>query len=117
MLWASRANGPIGLVLVIAALGAPLLAIRRGKGPVLAATGGAYVAFLVHAGIDWDWEVPAVTLSGLFCGTVLVVGNPRGRVEMVSVKTKRALFAPAGFRRGNLRRLLAPAPARQATCQ
>ena len=29
------------------------------------AAAGAYVAFLLHAGADWDWEMPAVTVAGL----------------------------------------------------
>ncbi len=32
----------------------------------LAALAGA-VTFLVHAGLDWDWEMPAVTVAGLVC--------------------------------------------------
>ena len=34
---------------------------------------GAYTAFLVHAGIDWDWEMPAVTLAALVCGAALLL--------------------------------------------
>jgi O-antigen ligase len=84
--------GPLGLSLVIAALGMPLLVIRRGEGTVLAAAAGAYVAFLVHAGLDWDWEVPAVTLAGLFCGVALLVGK-RGSTVPASSGTRRLLFA------------------------
>jgi hypothetical protein len=38
----------------------------------------AYVAFVVHAGLDWDWELPAVTLTGIFCGIAVAVAA-RGR--------------------------------------
>jgi hypothetical protein len=38
---------------------------------------GAYVAFLFHIGVDWDWEMPAVTVAGLACGTALVTGHGR----------------------------------------
>ena len=27
------------------------------------------VAYLVHTGLDWDWEMPAVTVVGLACLT------------------------------------------------
>ena len=27
---------------------------------------------LLHASVDWDWEVPAVTLSALFCAATLL---------------------------------------------
>jgi hypothetical protein len=37
-----------------------------------AAAAGAYVAFLFHAGVDWDWEMPAVTVAGLACGVALM---------------------------------------------
>jgi O-antigen ligase len=64
--------GPVGLALLVAALALPLLAIRR-RGAAVA--GAAYVAFLVHAGIDWDWEMPAVTLAGLGCAAALLVAQ------------------------------------------
>ena len=61
--------GPIGLLLLLAALGAPLLAAFRGRHtPILPAAAGAYVAYLVHAGVDWDWEMVAVTLTALAIG-------------------------------------------------
>jgi hypothetical protein len=28
---------------------------------------GAAVAFLVHAGLDWDWEMPVVVVAGIAC--------------------------------------------------
>jgi hypothetical protein len=34
---------------------------------------GAYVAFLVHAGVDWDWEMTAVTMAALACGVALLL--------------------------------------------
>ena len=34
--------------------------------------------FLVHALVDWDWELPAVTLVGLLCGCALVVAGRTG---------------------------------------
>jgi hypothetical protein len=59
--------GPLGLLLVVTVLGTPLVAAcsRRG-GVATAALPAAYVAFLLHAGIDWDWEMPIVMLTGLW---------------------------------------------------
>jgi O-antigen ligase len=60
--------GPVGLVL-LGALLVPLVSVLRADRPSTAsaaALGGA-VTFLVHAGLDWDWEMPAVTLAGLVC--------------------------------------------------
>ena len=50
--------GLVGLALLVLALAPPLVAGFRG---VEAAATGGYVAFLIHAGLDWDWELPAVT--------------------------------------------------------
>ena len=69
--------GPVGLALLVAALALPLLAIRRGGAATVA--GAAYVAYLVHAGIDWDWEMPAVTLAALGCAAALLVSQREGQ--------------------------------------
>jgi hypothetical protein len=66
--------GPIGLALLAAALAVPLAALRRSRAvPIAGGAAAAYVAFLVHAGLDWDWELPLVTLPALACGAALVV--------------------------------------------
>jgi len=62
--------GIVGLALLGLALAPPLLAGFRGGS---AAAAGGYVAFLAHAGLDWDWEFPAVTGAGLLCGAALLV--------------------------------------------
>jgi hypothetical protein len=65
--------GIVGLILLVVALGAPLVAaIGARRRPGVAAIAGAYVAYLVHAGFDWDWEVPAVTLAALLTGVALL---------------------------------------------
>jgi len=62
-----------GFLLLVTMLAAPLAALRRERTHRLApALAAGYVAFLVHAGIDWDWELPAVTLVGLSCGIGLL---------------------------------------------
>jgi O-antigen ligase len=66
--------GPFGLVLLLCALAVPLGALRAARRhPLAAAALGAYVAFLVHAGIDWDWEMTSVTLTALVCGVALLI--------------------------------------------
>ncbi len=70
--------GPVGLALLLAALCLPLLAaIKARRRSLASAAFGAYTAFLVHAGVDWDWELPAVTLAGLFCGAAILVAGRR----------------------------------------
>ncbi len=65
--------GLVGLGLLALALAPPLVAVFRGAGRgVGAAAAGGYVAFLFHAGVDWDWELPAVTVAGLLCGAAIL---------------------------------------------
>ena len=72
--------GPAGLLLLALVFGVPLAAVRRARSsPLAAGACGAYVAYLVHAFIDWDWEMPAVTLAALFCGlSLLAAARPEG---------------------------------------
>jgi hypothetical protein len=66
--------GPPGLALLVVALlvpiGAAFLVRRRTLLPALL---GAYVVFVVHAGVDWDWELAGVTLTALIIGSLLVI--------------------------------------------
>jgi O-antigen ligase len=65
--------GPLGLALLVLALAAPIAAALRTRAqPAVPFVLGAYAAYLVHAGADWDWEVPAVTLAALACGAALL---------------------------------------------
>jgi O-Antigen ligase len=72
-------GGVIGLVLLAAFLGLPLVAAWRARrsalvGPAL----GAYVVFVLHAAVDWDWQLPAVTLLALFTAAAIVTAARRG---------------------------------------
>ena len=67
--------GPVGLALLLIALGAPLAALARARSPAVPAAAGAYVAYLVHAGVDWDWEMPAVTLAALLCAAGVLAAS------------------------------------------
>ena len=66
--------GPVGLGLLAALLALPVAAgiIARNQ-PLVAPAFGGYVAYLVHAAQDWDWELPAVTLAGLGCAAALLI--------------------------------------------
>jgi O-Antigen ligase len=70
--------GPPGLALLLATLALPLLAAARARSQsFVPAALAAYLAFLVHAAADWDWEMPAATLLGLFCAAALLLaGRP-----------------------------------------
>jgi O-antigen ligase len=101
--------GPLGLALVVLALALPLLGLRRRGDPLLAAAGGAYVAFVVHAAVDWDWELPAVTVTGLACGAALLAGSRRegaselgrgGRIVLLAVAIALGVAAIVRLRTG-----------------
>ena len=93
--------GFLGLLLVLALLLLPLVHMRRA--PVAA---GAYVVFLVHAGLDWDWEMPAIVLAGLCCGGALLASGAdqprdvtaRGRAAIVVLALALGAVSIAGAR-------------------
>jgi O-antigen ligase len=81
--------GPLGLVIVVSALATPLVAARADRYATIALA--AYVAFVVHAGIDWDWEMPAVTLAGLFCGAAALVASRPERSQPMRLWMRAAI--------------------------
>ena len=79
--------GPVGLTLLVVALSVPIVAaVRFREHPLAGAGAAAYAAYLVHAGLDWDWEMPAVTLAGLLCGVGLL-GAGRGEAHEITLGT------------------------------
>ena len=65
--------GPLGLLLVVSIAAVPLVvSVRRRGDPIAAASGAAFAVFAVHAGLDWDWEMPVVTLTALGCAGVVL---------------------------------------------
>ena len=68
--------GVVGLALLLCALGAPVVAGVQARGvPGVTTAAAAYAVFLVHAGLDWDWEMPVMTLAGLACGAAVLVSR------------------------------------------
>ena len=96
--------GPVGLVLLLAALATPLLGLRGGRPPGLApAAAGAYVAVLAHAALDWDWEIPLLTLAALACGASLLVLASNGTdVRLTAGRRCVGLLAAAALLVGAL---------------
>jgi O-antigen ligase len=86
--------GPIGLALLLATLLIPLLALRGRRDPLLATAAAAYVAFLLHAGIDWDWELPAMTLAGLACGSAMLVARRPADAAELRLPGRVLMLAP-----------------------
>jgi O-antigen ligase len=86
--------GPVGLLLLVTALAAPLAALPLSREPMAAAGGAAYAAYLAHAGLDWDWELPAVTLAALGCA-VSVLASARGRTSPLDPRVRVAAVVAA----------------------
>ncbi|MGZ4360047.1 MAG: O-antigen ligase family protein, partial [Gaiellaceae bacterium] len=98
--------GLVGIVLLVALLGVPLVAAVRARGhPLVAPALGGYVAYLVHASVDWDWQMPVVTLLALFAGGAIVTaarrsdseGQPLGRPARLALGTGAAFVGAIAF--------------------
>lgn len=88
--------GPLGLGLLLFAFAMPLLALRGQRHNMLVATAaGAYVTFLLHAAVDWDWEMPVITIAGLMCGAAILVATRHGRAVVLGLPARGALLAAA----------------------
>ena len=101
-------GGVVALGLLLLALAAPLVAVFGArKNPLIPPLFGVYVAYLVHAGTDWDWQVPALTLVALWAAsavcsagnptTAVRLSTPRVRWPLVTAAVICAVVAAAGF--------------------
>jgi O-antigen ligase len=90
--------GPPGLLLLLLLLAAPLAAaVRARASPLAAGAVAAYSVFLVHAAVDWDWEMPAVVLAGLASGAALLAAARRtDAAQPLSPRLLTAALAVAG---------------------
>ena len=92
--------GPIGLGLLAALLSLPVAAaVIARRHPLAAPAFGGYVAYLLHAAQDWDWELPAVTLAALGCAAALLIlagrepRSPLGRQTRAAAVVTTVLLA------------------------
>jgi O-antigen ligase len=70
--------GVVGLTLLLALLALPLRSIGS-RDPIRLGAACGFLAFVLHAGVDWDWDVPVVTTAALFLAAVLVGASRTGR--------------------------------------
>ena len=116
--------GPLGLVLLLAFLAIPLARAKAAARttPLGAAAAAAYVGFLVHALVDWDWEMPAVTVSAVAIGaSLLVMTRPettpltdRLRLAVAAFAVALAVLALLGLASSTVPAAAAPAGAATA---
>ncbi len=86
--------GPLGLGLLLVALGAPVAAAIRARGDSLTpAALGPYAAYLVHAAQDWDWELPAATLPAIVCAASLLLTSRRRQTPLAPAARAAASVA------------------------
>jgi hypothetical protein len=63
--------GPAGLALLLGIIGTALgVCLMSRREPLVPAAFGALIAYAVHAGVDWDWELPVVSLAALIAGSL-----------------------------------------------
>ncbi len=70
--------GVVGIALLLACFGGIAIAARRALAATPAAAGpiAALVVYLAHSPLDWDWQMPAVTLVAvLLAGMVLALSE------------------------------------------
>jgi hypothetical protein len=93
--------GLIGLALLATFLGgAGAAGARLLRAPAGRALGGGWIAasatYLVHAGVDWDWEMPAATLPFLLlAGALLAAAGEADAAAQPRGGTKRGLSSRA----------------------
>jgi O-Antigen ligase len=87
--------GPVGLGLILFALVIPVLALGRARSTALgAAVAAAYMAFLVHAAVDWDWELPVLVVTALACGVALLALTGDGRSLQLTPLSRGLVIGP-----------------------
>jgi hypothetical protein len=69
--------GPVGLALLALAALVPFYAVIRHRNALSAGAFAAFVAYLAHATVDWDWELSGVTSTALLCGAAAVIAARR----------------------------------------
>jgi hypothetical protein len=70
---AAAEGGLPGLLVMALVLLSPFAAaVRRRRQAGVCVAACAYAVFVIHASFDWDWELPAVTVAGLWSGVALM---------------------------------------------
>jgi hypothetical protein len=87
--------GVVGVALLATVLAIPIVsAFRLRRRDLMPLAFGVQVAFVAHAAVDWDWELPAVTLAALLVGAAVTcaAGHVRAHDAPVEPRTRRAML-------------------------
>ena len=88
--------GIVGLALLVLALGVPLVAAwRHRRHRLVPFACAAYIAYLVHAAVDWDWELAGVTLAAVLCGLACVLAGREDAEPILGMRVRTAGVAVA----------------------
>ncbi len=76
--------GAVGLALLLATVAFPVSVILRRErilalrdDPIRFGAVCAYVALILHAAVDWDWEIPVLAISGIYFAAILLSSTSR----------------------------------------
>jgi hypothetical protein len=96
--------GIVGFLLIVTVVGSILLALlrirRRRNHTLYAALFAVALAWAVHAGIDWDWEMPAVTAAVIAFGAAAMAArreDAMGGAPAQSVRVTTGVLLLAGL--------------------
>ncbi len=96
--------GLVGLALLIGFVAGIALAmrnVRRASAPLAAGAIAGFVVWLAHAPLDWDWQMPAVTVPALvLAGLILAAAGDRTPDGAAQASAKVAANEPGAQRRG-----------------
>lgn len=95
--------GIIGIGLLAAALATTLVGtLRRARAPtrgLYAAVSTAFLVWVIHAGADWDWQMPVVTFCSIALGAAaLSAWAPESTVGTSGLKNRGELRMPESLR-------------------
>jgi O-antigen ligase len=89
-------GGAVGLAILLVALGGALVRWRpAARHTAGRAALGAYLALLAHAAVDWDWELPAVTVAMVLLAVVVIRSGDTGLAVPLTALRRGALLAAA----------------------
>jgi hypothetical protein len=90
--------GVVGVALLAAFAGGVAVSARRvlSADRAVAGTVAALVVYAVHSPLDWDWQMPAVTLAAIVLAGQLLARSAGAPVSAPGVRAPRRSAAPPG---------------------